>query len=245
MRYCHGFLPSGQGRKASHRPCPCATSAKPVGARQGRAVRRAARRRGRPGRVPLLRLRHLREVAQPAQQRSAQHELLTGRATDVPVPLDLTSPKFLGKLALVVPLLAALAAGCAASRLGAKWRPEQCAAIEALPDDLPAFVHPSRLDLWQVNCALAAGAADGVPRADPGRRALPRGSSRREPAAAASRLPLTAKGMSTSPSTMATYGTRRRDRRAHPCALRRRGRGRRAGERRVRRRVRRVRVCAR
>ena len=33
-----------------------------------------------------------------------------GRATDVPVPLDLTSLKFLGKLALVVPLLAALAA---------------------------------------------------------------------------------------------------------------------------------------
>ena len=33
-----------------------------------------------------------------------------GRATDVPVPLDLTSPKCLGKLALVVPLLAALAA---------------------------------------------------------------------------------------------------------------------------------------
>ena len=33
-----------------------------------------------------------------------------GRATDVPVPLDLTSLKFLGKLVLVVPLLAALAA---------------------------------------------------------------------------------------------------------------------------------------
>ena len=33
-----------------------------------------------------------------------------GRATDVPVPLDLTGPKFLGKLALVVPLLVALAA---------------------------------------------------------------------------------------------------------------------------------------
>ena len=30
--------------------------------------------------------------------------------TDVPVPLDLTGPKFLGKLALVVPLLVALAA---------------------------------------------------------------------------------------------------------------------------------------
>ena len=33
-----------------------------------------------------------------------------GRATDVPVPLDFMSFKFLGKLALVVPLLAALAA---------------------------------------------------------------------------------------------------------------------------------------
>ena len=33
-----------------------------------------------------------------------------GRATDVPVPLDLMSLKFLGKLVLVVPLLAALAA---------------------------------------------------------------------------------------------------------------------------------------
>ena len=33
-----------------------------------------------------------------------------GRVTDVPVPLDLTGPKFLGKLALVVPLLVALAA---------------------------------------------------------------------------------------------------------------------------------------
>ena len=33
-----------------------------------------------------------------------------GRATDVPVPLDLTSIKFLGKMVLVVPLLVALAA---------------------------------------------------------------------------------------------------------------------------------------
>ena len=33
-----------------------------------------------------------------------------GRATDVPVPLDLTSLKFLGKMALTVPLLVALAA---------------------------------------------------------------------------------------------------------------------------------------
>ena len=33
-----------------------------------------------------------------------------GRATDVPVPLDLTSLKFLGKMLLVVPLLVALAA---------------------------------------------------------------------------------------------------------------------------------------
>ena len=33
-----------------------------------------------------------------------------GRATDVPVPLDLTGPKFLGKMLLTVQLLAALAA---------------------------------------------------------------------------------------------------------------------------------------
>ena len=33
-----------------------------------------------------------------------------GRATDVPVPFDFKSLKFLGKLALVVPLLVALAA---------------------------------------------------------------------------------------------------------------------------------------
>ena len=33
-----------------------------------------------------------------------------GRVTDVPVPLDLTGPKFLGKVALTVPLLVALAA---------------------------------------------------------------------------------------------------------------------------------------
>jgi len=29
--------------------------------------------------------------------------------------------------------------------------------VEALPPDLPAFVYQSRLDLWQTNCALAAG----------------------------------------------------------------------------------------
>lgn len=29
--------------------------------------------------------------------------------------------------------------------------------VEALPHDLPAFVHQSRLDLWQANCVLGAG----------------------------------------------------------------------------------------
>ena len=29
--------------------------------------------------------------------------------------------------------------------------------VEALPEDLPAFVYQSRLDLWQTNCVLAAG----------------------------------------------------------------------------------------
>ena len=33
-----------------------------------------------------------------------------GRKTDQPIPLDLTSTRFLGKMFLVVPLLAALAA---------------------------------------------------------------------------------------------------------------------------------------
>ena len=33
-----------------------------------------------------------------------------GRKTDQPIPLDLTSTRFLGKMVLVVPLLAALAA---------------------------------------------------------------------------------------------------------------------------------------
>ena len=31
------------------------------------------------------------------------------------------------------------------------------APLEALPNDLPAFVYQSRLDLWQTNCVLAAG----------------------------------------------------------------------------------------
>jgi len=52
----------------------------------------------------------------PAAQESRPKSLLSGpidkrgRATDVPVPLDFMSFKFLGKMFLVVPLLVALAA---------------------------------------------------------------------------------------------------------------------------------------
>ena len=46
-----------------------------------------------------------------------------GRATDVPVPLDLMSLKFLGKLVLVVPLLVALAAHLASRAYSRRTSP--------------------------------------------------------------------------------------------------------------------------